>query len=95
MAKGYWIVHVDVNDAERYKEYVRLDNLVFEEFDCNVLARGGRHIGPESDVRSRHVILEFESFDKALECYNSPGYQEAVKHRLAASDSEIVIVEGV
>ena len=22
MAKGYWIAHVDVADAERYKEYV-------------------------------------------------------------------------
>lgn len=95
MPKGYWIVHVDVSDEQRYKEYVRLDSLVFEEFDCKPLVRGGRHFGPEGPVRSRHVVLEFESFDKAMECYRSPGYQEAVKHRLAASDSEIVIVEGV
>jgi len=95
MPKGYWIVHVSVNDPERYKEYLRLDNLVFEEFDCRPLVRGGQYLAPEGDAKSRHVILEFESFDKAVDCYNSPGYQEAVKHRLAASDSEIVIVEGI
>ena len=95
MAKGYWIVHVDVTDAEKYAEYIRLDNEVFKAFDCRPLVRGGKSVAPEGELKSRHVILEFESFDKAMECYNSPGYQEAVKLRLAASDSEIVIVEGV
>ena len=95
MPKGYWVLHVDVNDEDRYKEYLRLDGLVFEEFEMTPVVRGGRFIAPEGDAKSRHVVLEFESFEKAVECYNSPGYQEAVKHRLAASDSEIVIVEGV
>ena len=95
MAKGYWIVHVDVTDPETYAEYVRLDNEVFKKFDCKPLVRGGKHLAPEGEAKSRHVILEFENFEKALKCYNSTEYQEAVKLRLAASDSEIVIVEGV
>ncbi len=95
MPKGYWIVHVDVTDPERYKEYLRLDNLVFQQFKARPLVRGGRHLAPEGPARSRHVVLEFDSFDQAVECYNSPGYREAVRHRLAASGSEIVIVEGV
>jgi uncharacterized protein (DUF1330 family) len=93
--KGYWIVQVDVTDPERYKEYLRLDAEVFKEFRATPLVRGGRALAPEGPARSRQVVLEFESFDKAVECYNSPGYQEAVKHRLAASESSIVIVEGV
>ena len=80
---------------KKYKEYLRLDGLVFEEFDMNPIVRGGRFLAPEGPAKSRHVVLEFESFDKAVECYKSPGYQEAVKHRLAASDNEIIIVEGV
>ena len=94
MPKGYWIVHVDVTDEERYKEYLRLDAPVLEEFAVTPIVRGGRYLAPEGPAKSRHVVLEFESFDKAVECYHSPGYQEAVKHRLAASESEIVIVEG-
>ena len=93
-AKGYWIVHVTVTDPERYKEYLRLDAEVFRDFDAKPLVRGGRHEAPESPQKSRHVVLEFETYGKALEAYHSPGYQEALKHRLAASESEIVIVEG-
>ncbi len=94
MAKGYWIVHVDVEDKERYAQYLRLDAKVFEEFKATPIIRGGRNYAPEGPARSRHVVLEFESYALALECYNSPGYQEALLHRQAASKSEIVIVEG-
>lgn len=93
--KGYWIVHVNVTDLDVYTEYVRMDTEVFKKFDCKPLVRGGKHLGPEGEVKDRHVVLEFESFDKALECYNSNQYQEAAKLRLAASVSEITIVEGV
>ncbi len=95
MPKGYWIVHVDVTDAEHYPEYVKLDTPVLEEFGGTFLVRGGACEGPEGTIRSRHVVVEFDSYARALECYNSAGYQEAAKLRQAYSASEIVIVEGV
>jgi uncharacterized protein (DUF1330 family) len=30
MAKGYWIAHVTVRDAERYKDYVAGSKIAFE-----------------------------------------------------------------
>ncbi|TIM65831.1 MAG: DUF1330 domain-containing protein [Mesorhizobium sp.] len=39
-------------------------------------------------------MVEFESYDKAIECYESPEYREALKYRLAASTGHFVIVEG-
>ena len=95
MPKGYWIVHVTVTDPDRYARYLAEDAKAFAKFSAKPLVRGGRHEAPEGDAHSRHVILEFDSYDTALECYRSPEYQRAVKHRLAASESEIVIVEGV
>lgn len=95
MPKGYWIVHVDVTDADNYPQYVALDTPVLEAHNAKFLVRGGKNEGPEGPVRSRHVVVEFESYEKAVECYNSAGYQEAAKLRQAYSDSEIVIVEGV
>jgi uncharacterized protein (DUF1330 family) len=95
MPKGYWIVHVDVTDPERYAQYLAEDAKAFAKYDAKPVVRGGRYEAPEDKTHSRHVILEFESFDKARECYHSPEYQRAVAHRLAASESYIVLVEGV
>jgi len=95
MPKGYWIVHVDVTDADNYPKYLAQDALAFEKYDATFHVRGGQCEGPEGTIRSRHVIIEFDSYDRAMECYNSPEYQKAVKLRQAYSNSEIVIVEGV
>jgi len=94
MPKGYWIVHVDVTDAANYPQYVKLDTPVLEAHGGRFLVRGGQCEGPEGTVRSRHVVVEFDSYERALECYRSEGYQEAARLRQAYSDSEIVIVEG-
>ena len=93
--KGYWIVHVDVTDAERYPEYLAQDQLAFDKHKPNFLVRGGKCVGPEGPVKQRHVVVEFDSFEAALDCYHSPEYQKAVPLRQAFSNSEIVIVEGV
>jgi len=95
MPKGYWIVHVDVTDADNYPKYLAQDALAFEKYDAKFHVRGGKCEGPEGPIRSRHVVIEFESYERAMECYNSPEYQAAVKLRQAYSDSEIVIAEGV
>ena len=39
-------------------------------------------------------MIEFESYETALACYNSPEYQAALKYRLAASTGHFAIVEG-
>lgn len=94
MAKGYWIVHVTVTDAENYPQYLAADAIAFEKYDALFLVRGGQCEGPEGPIRERHVVIEFESYERALACYNSPEYQAAAKLRQEFSDSEIVIVEG-
>ena len=43
---------------------------------------------------SRVVVLEFETEEDFRGWYNSPGYQEAVKLRLAATDSRGALVKG-
>ena len=94
MPKGYWIAHNDVSDPETYEKYKAATGEVFKRFGANFIVRGGRYQGLQGAIRSRHVVIEFETFDKALECYNSPEYQEAAKYRKGASEGEIVICEG-
>ncbi|MBS3649749.1 DUF1330 domain-containing protein [Pseudaminobacter sp. 19-2017] len=93
--KGFWIALVDVTDPEAYKKYIEANAAAFAKYQARFVVRAGQYTNPESPTGNRHVVLEFESYEKAVECYNSPEYQEASKHRLAASTGHFVIVEGV
>jgi uncharacterized protein (DUF1330 family) len=94
MAKGYWIVQVTVTDPDRYAQYLASDKEVLARYGAKPIMRGGRTEAPEGEAHGRQIVLEFESFEKAVECYHSPEYQAAKEHRLASSKSDIVIVEG-
>lgn len=94
MPKAYWIAHVEVRDAERYKDYVATAKPAFERFGAVFLARGGPFEPLEGTSRGRNVIIEFPSMQAATECYNSPEYQEAARIRQEVADADMVIVEG-
>ena len=94
MAKGYWIARVDVTDPEKYKAYVAANAEPFKKFGAHLLVRAGRFENPEGASRTRNVVIEFPSYQAALDCWRSPEYQEAVKLRLPASTIDLVIIEG-
>jgi len=94
VAKGYWIVHVTVTDADGYPRYVAADTPVIMRHQGRFLVRGGPFTAPEGSAHERHVVIEFPSYEAALACYHSSDYQDAIKLRQAYAKSEIVIVEG-
>jgi uncharacterized protein (DUF1330 family) len=94
MPKGYWIARVDVADAEEYKAYVAANAQPLHAFGAKFLVRAGRYENPEGGSRTRNVVIEFPSYQAALDCWYSPGYQEAMKLRLPVSTVDMVIIEG-
>lgn len=94
MARGYWIGHVDVTDPEAYKDYIAANAAAFAKFGAKFLVRGGQFDAVEGHGRSRHVVIEFPSYQAALACYRSPEYAEAMAHRLNASEGDLVVIEG-
>ena len=95
MAKGYWIARVDVADAEAYKAYVAANAVApLARFGARFIVRAGRFENPEGGSRSRNVVVEFPSYQAALDCWKSADYQAAVKLRLPVSTVDMVIVEG-
>jgi len=92
--KGYWIVHVTITDAENYPQYLAADAIAFEKYEAKFLVRGGQFDAVEGPARERHVVIEFESYQQALDCYNSPEYQRAAKLRQTYAESEVLILEG-
>ena len=94
MTKGYWIGRVDIADAEQYKKYVAANAEAFRKFGARFLVRAGRFETPEGTSRSRNVVIEFPSYQAALDCWHSPDYQAAMQFRLDASTIDLVIIEG-
>ncbi len=96
MAKGYWIATVDVHDLEAYKEYVQANGEAFAKFGAKFLVRGGEFENPEGKLRSRNVVLEFDSYEQAKACYHSPEYAKAlaIRTRSGVSQGDLIIIEG-
>ena len=94
MAKGYWVVRVDVKDPEAYKRYIAANGPAFAKFGARFLVRAGRHETLEGASRARNVVIEFPSYEAALACWHSPEYQEVLKLRRGASEADLLVIEG-
>jgi uncharacterized protein (DUF1330 family) len=94
MAKGYWIVRVDVSDPEAYKAYVTANAQAIRKFGAHFLIRAGKYETVEGESRARNVVIEFADYATALACYRSPEYAAAVKLRSGASTADIIVIEG-
>lgn len=94
MAKGYWVAHVDVDDMETYKTYIAANAAPFREYGARFLVRGGQRQVREGKARARTVVIEFDSYQTALDCYDSVAYQDAKALRDPVSTGDLVIIEG-
>ena len=94
MPKGYWVVRVDVADQEKYKAYIAANAAPFKKYGARFLVRAGRFENPEGSSRTRNAVIEFPSYDAAVDCWKSPEYQQALKLRQPVSTADLIIIEG-
>lgn len=94
MAKGYWIVNLEVTDPDTYAHYQAFVRPFLIEWGGRFLVRGGERLVTEGQGRGRSVVVEFTSFAKAQAAYKSEAYQNGMQRRLAASVADFVIAEG-
>lgn len=94
MKKGYWIAHVTVTDPKKYPSYVAANAEAFSKYGARFLVRGGDAEVVEGSAGERHVVLEFSSYQQALDCYYSPEYTDALKLRQDCATADVIIVEG-
>tara|TARA_B100001250_G_C19804958_1_gene792845 strand:+ start:2305 stop:2595 length:291 start_codon:yes stop_codon:yes gene_type:complete len=95
MTKGYWVVRANVFNVEKYSEYVKLATNIIQQFNGKFLIRGGNQIEFEEAGFDRTVVVEFKSYQDALDCYNSESYQSAMKFVRNSSKRLVVVVEGL
>lgn len=92
--KGYWVARVDVHDADPYKAYAAANGVAFAKYGGRFVVRAGRFENPAGGSRSRNVVIEFPTYQAALDCWQSPEYQAAARLREGASVMDLVIIEG-
>lgn len=94
MAKGYWIVRVDVSDPAAYKTYAAANAAAFSKYGARFLVRGGAYDSVEGTARARNVVIEFKDVATARACYHSDEYRDAMALRRFAAEADLIIVEG-
>ena len=93
---AYIIVDITIHNSENYEEYKKLTPPSLLPYEGKFIARGGATETLEGDWRpGRMVILEFPSFEKAMQWWNSEEYSPAKALRQANAETKMIVVEGV
>ena len=86
----------EARDQEALGEYRRRNTDVVAAYGGRFVVRGGAHETLEGDWQPvRLVVIEFPTAAAAREWYESEDYAPLRELRRRASDTDIVLVEGV
>jgi len=95
MAMGYWITfYRKIMNADALAEYAKLAGPAIEAGGGKFLARGVPVKAYDSGLNERAVLIEFESVEKAIATFESPGYQAAAKLLAGAVERDVRIIGG-
>ena len=93
---AYILVDNKIIDREDFNEYVEKIPQVIAAHGGRFLARGGTTRVVEGDYApERIVVLEFESYDRAVAFVSSPEYVELSVIRNRSTNTSTIIVDGV
>ena len=92
---AYWIVRVNVLNAEKIQAYAPLAAAAVEALGGKYLARGGTYDTKEGTEYARNVVVEWPALEVAQRAYESPEYKLALDALDGGADRLFVIVEGL
>jgi uncharacterized protein (DUF1330 family) len=95
MPKGYVIAHATVTDPEKWGQYVAKSKIALDKYEGRPIVRGGKCEIVEGKGTQRNAVLEFPSYEAALEYAKSQEYADAKKLREGAGTLDMTVVEGV
>ena len=76
--KSYWVcLYEEIINEKKLKEYASQAKPAIEKYSGRFLVRGGKNRTNEGINSPRIVVVEFDNYSKALECYDSEEYQKA------------------
>ena len=96
MPKGYFLsAHRSPANPKKRQAYLELAGPAMIKAGGKMLASTSTVDAHENGIVEQTVLVEFESFAKALEAYESDDYQKALQALDGGADRDIRIFEGV
>ena len=93
---GYFIIQINVTNAENYKEYIEKVTPIVKKFGGEYIVRGGQSANVEGNWPfQRTVVLKFPTYDMVKEWHNSDEYKPIRKIREDNSECNAIIIEGL
>ena len=93
---AYFIVDIDIHDAAGLEEYRKQVPATITKYGGRFIVRGGKVEQLEGEWQpKRLVLLEFPSVEQVRRWYDSEEYRPLKAMRLKASNSNLILVEGV
>jgi uncharacterized protein (DUF1330 family) len=93
---AYIIAQIEITDPDRYAQYVRQVPATIAKYGGRYLARGGKAEPLEGPLAGKRIaIVEFDSYERAKDWYESEDYRGPKALRQGASISSLVLVDGV
>ena len=93
---GYLIAQLNMTDKESFKLYAETVPESVKKFGGKYLVRAGEFKSMQGKWDfTRNVIIEFPTYEKALEWYNSDELKPVKQMRLDNSTSNSIIIKGV
>ena len=93
---AYLIANVEIKDSEKIKEYLAATPEILKKYSGRFLVRGGELWIAEGKWNpKRVVVVEFDSFEKAKEFWNSEEYKPLKELRQLSSNTDMIFVDGI
>jgi uncharacterized protein (DUF1330 family) len=91
----YFVTNIKIKDIVEYQKYINRVDEVFSKFKGKYLAIDDKPKIVEGNWEySRVVIIEFTTEKDFNSWYNSKEYQEILKYRMGASNSDGILIKG-
>ena len=96
MKKGYWVVaYRSISDQAAMKAYANLAVPALESFGARFLTGRASKVQPhEAGLQQPTIVVEFDSYDRALAAHESEAYRKALEALGSAAERDFRIVEG-
>ena len=93
---GDVVAQINMTNKEGFKVYAEQGPETIKKFGGRYIERAGEYTSMEGKWDyTRNVIIEFPTYEKALEWYNSDLYKPVKELRQKNSEGNLIIIKGV
>jgi uncharacterized protein (DUF1330 family) len=95
MSKGYWVTHYrKINNPTALAAYAQLAAPAIAEAGGKFIVRSAAEVAHEQGLKERTVVIEFDTYEKAVAAYDTEAYKKALAALGDAVERDLRIVRG-